>query len=141
MMRVVLDTNVVVSAVLSPLGPPLEIIELANQNLIQLCVSDVVFDEYREVLSRPQFTMLKGLADLQLLELSKLCRFVIPRKRVKASTDKDDDVFLECAEAAKAHFLVTGNVRHFPDRWKYSKIVTPRQFLDLFGTPPRPAHR
>lgn len=80
MIRVVLDTNVVVSAVPSPLGPLLEIIELANQNLIQLCVSAVTFDEYREVLGRPQFARLKGLADLQLLELSSLCRLSSPEE-------------------------------------------------------------
>lgn len=123
MIRVVLDTNVVVSAVLSTLGPPLEIIELANQNLIQLCVSAVTFEEYREVLGRPQFARLKGLADLQLLELSSLCRFVIPRKRVRASTDKDDDVFLECAEAAKAYFLVTATFATSPTAGSTARLL------------------
>jgi len=66
-----------------------------------------------------------------------MSRVVAPRKKVRVSTDPDDDIFLECAEAAKAHYLVTGNIRHFPDRWKYTKTVTPRQFLDLFGTSPR----
>jgi len=141
MIRVVLDTNVVVSAVLSPSGPPFEIIELANQKLIQLWASDVTFDEYREVLGRPQFSQLKELADPQLAKLSESCRFITPRNRVEASPDRDDNIFLECAEASKAHYLVTGNIRHFPERWKYTKIVTPRQFLDLFGTPPRKIRR
>ena len=137
MIRVIVDTNVVVSAVLAPSGPPFEIIELANQNLIQLWASDAIFDEYREVLGRPQFAKIRALSDIQLTEISRICRFVTPGKKVKVSPDPDDDIFLECAEAAKAHYLVTGNVRHFPERWKYTKIVTPRQFLDQFGTPPR----
>ena len=137
MIRVILDTNVVVSAVLAPSGPPFEIIDLANQNLIQLWASDAVFDEYREVLGRPQFAKIRALSDIQLAEICRICRFVTPGKKVEVSPDPDDDIFLECAEAAKAHYLVTGNVRHFPARWKYTKIVTPRQFLDQFGTPPR----
>ena len=141
MIRVVLDTNVVVSAVLSPSGPPFEIIALANQKLIQLYASTDTFDEYREVLARPQFAKLKGLSDLQLTELSKLCRFVAPSKEVAASPDQKDNMFLECAEAAKAHYLVTGNVRHFPERWKYAKTITPRQFLDLFGALPKKIRR
>ena len=141
MIRAVLDTNVVVSAVLSPSGPPFEIIASASQKLVQLYASAAIFHEYREVLGRPQFDKLKALSDFQLSELSKICRFVIPRKRVTASTDRDDNIFLECAEAAKAHYLVTGNIRHFPERWKYTKTVTPRQFLDLFGSPPRKIRR
>ena len=136
MMRVVPDTNVVVSAVLTPSGPPFEIINLASKGLIQLCVSDAVFDEYREVLGRPQFAKLRELSNLQLEEILKICKFVTPSKRVKVSPDPDDDIFLECAEAAKAQYLITGNVRDFPDRWKYTSVVTPRQFLNLFGTPP-----
>jgi len=137
MIRVVIDTNVLVSAVLSPSGPPFQIIELANQRLIQLWASTATFEKYHEVLGRPQFSKLKELVDFQLASLSELCRFVTPRKRVEVSPDRDDDIFLECAEASKAHYLVTGNTRHFPERWKYTKRVTPRQFLNLFGTSPR----
>ena len=50
-------------------------------------------------------------------------------------------MFLECAEAAKAHYLVSGNVRDFPERWRYTRVVTPRQFLNLFGTPPTKIRR
>ena len=48
------------------------------------------------------------------------------------SPDPDDVMFLACAEAAKAHYLITGNIRHFPSRWKYTKIVTPRAFIDIW---------
>ena len=63
MIRVVLDTNVVVSAVLSSSGPPYEIIALANQKLIQLYASVDAFDEYRAVLGRPQFAKLKVFSE------------------------------------------------------------------------------
>jgi len=47
-----------------------------------------------------------------------------------AATDPDDNCFLECAEAAGADYLITGNKRHFLARWKNSKIVNTREFLD-----------
>ena len=42
----------------------------------------------------------------------------------------DDDIFLECAQAAQAHYLVTGNLKHFLASWADTKVVTPRWFLD-----------
>jgi len=49
------------------------------------------------------------------------------------TADPDDSIFLECAQAAKADYLVTGNTNHFPERWKYTQIVTPRQFIGRWG--------
>jgi predicted nucleic acid-binding protein len=45
--------------------------------------------------------------------------------------DPDDNRFLECADAARADYLVTGNLRHFPRFWKKTKIITPREFIGL----------
>jgi predicted nucleic acid-binding protein len=45
--------------------------------------------------------------------------------------DPDDNIFLECADAAKADYLVTGNHRHFPRFWKKTKVITPREFIGL----------
>lgn len=56
--------------------------------------------------------------------------WVRPAKSVKACIDPDDDIFLECAEAAQADYLVTGNIRHFAALWAGSRIVTPRWLLD-----------
>jgi predicted nucleic acid-binding protein len=72
-----------------------------------------------------------------LEQLEGIGRLVAPTKKVRVATDPDDNMFLECAEAAKAHYLVTGNARHFPQRWKYTQTVTPRQFVDLFGSRPQ----
>jgi len=141
MIRLVLDTNVVVSAALSSSGPPFRIIELANQQLVQLWISAATFVEYEEVLSRPKIGVPPGRAKILLAELMRTSEFITPAKTVSISSDPDDNMFLECAEAAKAHYLVTGNIRHFPERWKYTKIVTPRQFVDLLGSPPRKIRR
>jgi predicted nucleic acid-binding protein len=47
------------------------------------------------------------------------------------SSDPDDNIFLECADAARADFLITGNRKHFPAFWKNTKIITPREFVNL----------
>jgi predicted nucleic acid-binding protein len=46
------------------------------------------------------------------------------------SSDPDDDIFLECAQAARAHYIVTGNLKDFPTTWADTQIVSARQFLD-----------
>ena len=53
-----------------------------------------------------------------------------PTERVRACPDPDDDIFLECAQAAAAHYLITGNPKHFPATWADAQIVTARQFID-----------
>ena len=45
--------------------------------------------------------------------------------------DPDDNIFLECAQAAEADYLVTGNKRHFPDRWKTTKVIGARELVEL----------
>jgi predicted nucleic acid-binding protein len=54
-----------------------------------------------------------------------------PKRRAPAAPHESDNRFLECAEAADAAYLITGNTKHFPDRYGNTKIVTPRQFWDL----------
>jgi predicted nucleic acid-binding protein len=61
---------------------------------------------------------------------------VSPAVNVTAACDTDDSQFLECAEAAQANYLVTANIRHFPEVWKETRIVTPREFIDAWTTAP-----
>lgn len=53
-----------------------------------------------------------------------------PTESLCVCIDPDDDIFLECAQAAEASWLVTGNTRDFPAVWEGTEIVTPRRFLD-----------
>jgi uncharacterized protein len=50
--------------------------------------------------------------------------------RLRARSEPDDDIFLECAQAAVAHYLVTGNVKDFPSAWRSTQIVNAREFID-----------
>jgi putative PIN family toxin of toxin-antitoxin system len=134
MIRVVLDTNVVVSALLKPAGAEAAVLLLVLEGMVFVGISDAILAEYEDVLSRPKFKrppeVVKGL----VADLRSVGRLVKPKQRVAVSPDESDNRFLECAEALKAHFLVTGNTRHFPQRWKGTEVVTARQFIDRLAT-------
>jgi putative PIN family toxin of toxin-antitoxin system len=130
-LRLVVDTNIVVSAALKPHGLERTVLLLAITKPARLYVSDAVLTEYRVVLSRPEFQIRKGLRQ-QLFDLiRKRAHLVDPARTVQAANDPADNIFMECADAARADYLVTGNVRHFPKFWKNTKVVTSREFLDL----------
>jgi predicted nucleic acid-binding protein len=59
--------------------------------------------------------------------------WVRPAETIRACSDPDDDIFLECAATAQADYLVTGNLRHFPSSWVKTRTVTPRLFLDALS--------
>jgi predicted nucleic acid-binding protein len=73
------------------------------------------------------------LQDIQrfLAKVLKVAKVVVPTHTVDKCADESDNRFLECAEAAGADYLVTGNTRHFPNTYKKTKIVTARQLIDL----------
>lgn len=114
MIRVVLDTNIVVSAMLKPDTLPEAVFNLAIDGKIQLCVSEPVLAEYEEVLGRPRLGTDPKKVNFALRQIRKAAQLVAPSRTVTAANDPDDNVFLECAEAARANYLVTGNLRHFP---------------------------
>jgi len=131
MIRAVLDTNVIVSALLQPLGPPAQVFLLALGGNIQMCVSGEVFAEYEEVLRRPRFKRSEETIVAALGAIRAKAYWVRPTMTVRACSDPDDDIFLECAQASAAEYLVTGNAIDFPLRWEGTEIVSPRSFLDV----------
>ncbi len=130
-LRLVIDTNVLVSAALKPEGLQRTTFLLAITKPARLYVSQPIIDEYEDVLARPELKIRKGLR-LQLLQLvHNRSRLVVPSRPIEAAGDPDDNRFLECADGARADYLVTGNQRHFPRFWKKTKIITPREFIGL----------
>src|SRR5579863_10341797 len=114
MIRVVLDTNILISAVLSPQGPPAQVFLMTLLDpQTQLCLSSDIYAEYEEVLRRPRLKRNTGEIEAALRAIHEGGFWVRPTQRVSACSDPDDDIFLECAQAAAAHFLVTGNLRDF----------------------------
>jgi putative PIN family toxin of toxin-antitoxin system len=71
LIRIVLDTNVIVSALLQPLGPPAQVFRLAIAHAVQLCVSGSVYAEYEEVLTRPRFHLRVEIVNSALQAIRK----------------------------------------------------------------------
>ena len=132
-MRVVLDSNIVVSACLTPQGASATIVELALLGYFTLCISQEVLSEYREVLARPKFSRELERIKTVLEGIEEMSEVIVPRQRLTLSSDEEDNRLLECAQAAKADFLVTGNRKHFPGRMDEVRILSPREFLTELG--------
>lgn len=130
-LRLVLDTNVVVSAVLKPEGLERTVVLMALTKPARWYVSDPIAKEYAAVLARPELKIRKGLR-LQFLQLIRNhAHVVIPARLPQLTADRADNVFLECADAARADYLITGNQRHFPKFWKKTKVINSRDFLSV----------
>jgi uncharacterized protein len=134
MIRVVIDTNILVSALLRPEGLPAAVLILVFSGQVPLYVSDAVFAEYDEVIRRPHFKRSPDVIEGTLQSIRKLGHWVKPRYRVEECSDPDDNIFLECAQAASADYLVTGNQRHFPHRWRKTQIISARELIELLMT-------
>jgi uncharacterized protein len=130
-LRLVIDTNVLVSAALKPAGLQRTVVLLALTKPARWYISFAIISEYREVLSRPEFKIRKGLR-LQLLQLIENHSYLVaPARALHLARDPADNMFLECADAARADYLVTGNQRHFPRFWKHTKVITSREFISI----------
>ena len=133
MVRAVLDTNIVVSACLSPEGAPATIVELALLGTFTLCLSPAVLAEYREVLARDKFARQHDRIEVLLEGIEEVALAVAPVGSLTISSDDEDNRLLECAQAGQADFLVTGNPRHFPAQLGETRIVIARDFLRELG--------
>jgi putative PIN family toxin of toxin-antitoxin system len=130
-LRLVLDTNVLVSAALKPDGLQRTVLLLALAKPARLYVSAPILAEYKTVLSRPELQIRKGLRHRFLQLIKSHAHLVKPLRHLAVAAHPDDNIFLECADTARADYLVTGNQRHFPRFWKQTKVITSREFLDL----------
>ncbi len=129
--KVVLDPNVVVPAHLNEVGFEASVLTLA----LALCASELILAEYELVLHREKFRLNPPYVD-RLLRLIR-ARAVNPLHTFSVASDPADNRFLECAEEAKADFLITGNKRHFPERWKSTQAVNAKELIEIV----MPGHR
>ena len=132
-MRVVVDTNIFVSSFFG--GNPRAIIDLWKNEKITLCLSSPIIDEYIDVLTR---IGLKEEGELQEL-LSLFSRgfniiFTTKTPEIKiVKNDPDDDKFIECAVALKAHAVITGDREVLAIKeYMGIRILTPQQFLEKY---------
>jgi putative PIN family toxin of toxin-antitoxin system len=127
--NVVIDTNVVVSAALSPYGNPAIIIDyIANNEVVSLFYSDDILKEYKEVLSRPQLHISdKTQAEIidRIVEVGILIK---PPQSTIPFRDESDRKFYDTAKTSGA-ILITGNSRHYPVE---SFILTPSDYVKAY---------
>jgi putative PIN family toxin of toxin-antitoxin system len=129
--RIVLDTNVMVSGLWSPFGQPGEIVVLVAAGALPLLLDERILDEYREVLARRGFAFNPEMVESLLLQVEATGEFAVAQPLPERLPDPDDETFLEVALAAHADFLVTGNLRHFPSRLRQGvAVVSPREFIE-----------
>ncbi len=132
-MKVVLDTNVAVSGLLSPFGPAGEIIRMVASGVLQLCYDARILSEYQSVLVREKFPFDQAHVE-DLLEQIKACGYVITGKPLaKRLPDPDDEPFLEVALGGNVQYLVTGNLKHYPAKKREGiRVVTPAEFVEIY---------
>lgn len=132
-MKIVLDTNVVVSGLLSPFGAPAEIVRLVSSGALELCYDARILSEYQNVLLRPKF-LFEQVRVGYLLDQIKACgHIVIAKPLPKKLPDPDDEPFLEIALAGKARCLITGNLKHYPVKKRQGMlVVSPVEFLEIY---------
>lgn len=133
-MKAVLDTNMLVSACWKPDGLEAGTVALGLAGAYTICISSAVLAEYRDVLARKKLQALSGCATTMLSGVERVAVWFEFAVRIDAARDEDDNRFLECAAAAEAHYLITGNLRHYPEICGVTRIVNARQFLsECFG--------
>lgn len=132
-MRIVLDTNVLVSGLLSPFGVCGEIVRMLTSGTFALCVDSRILLEYKEVVRRPKFQIDRSLVEI-VLEYIESTAEIYPTVPLKHSLPHEDDApFLEVALASRADFLVSGNLKHFPAQCRDGiSVLSPQQFIQQF---------
>ena len=139
-MTIVLDTNVLVSGLLSPYGAPADVLRLVVGGAVTLCVDARILVEYEQVLGRPRFGFAPAAVDALIAFIATEGEHVVASPWREPLPDPDDAPFLEVALAGGAACLVTGNVAHFPVAARGAVVVrTPGAFVASMreGPPPR----
>jgi putative PIN family toxin of toxin-antitoxin system len=129
--RAVIDTNVVVSGLLSSAGNETLILLAIHQGLLHPCFSEEILDEYAAIPARPKFAFPRDEIAAVLAMIRRPGELFAPQSSAVASSDPGDTKFLQCAEAAQADYIVTGNKRDFPESaYGGTRIVNAAELLD-----------
>lgn len=136
MQKIVIDTNVIVSALIQQSYPHLIINNLLIENKFQLCVSDRLLAEYYEVLARPRFAKFQDFfvkAESLLVDIETRATKFSPTIKLDLISDADDNMILELADECLADFVITGNTTDFTfPTYKHTKIVTPKEYWENY---------
>ena len=134
-MRVVLDTNVLISALAFPGSKPDQILSRIRRGEMELFISPFILSELDRVLQK-KFRLTNKEAQDRVNAISSMAHLVQPTEQIQVVTAKDDDNrILECAMKAQADFLVTGDKEHLLSlgSFRSTRIISPSEFLDLLA--------
>lgn len=132
-MRLILDTNILLSALLSPLGAPAKLLDAWERKTFTLVACDALIAELRDVAGRPFFRARLRASAAELLaaglrDFSFFCRD-LPCGPV--APDPKDSYLLALAEASQAEFLVTGDKELSLKEHKSTRIITPAAMIEI----------
>lgn len=137
--RVVLDTNVLVTAARSKRGASAKLLSLVGSGHFEICVSVPLVFEYEDVLARdlevdsPRREVLDDILDYLCAVAHRQEIFFLWRPYLR---DPKDDLVLELAVAVGADAIISYNERHFGDLGQFAiKVYDPKEFLQLLGVP------
>jgi len=136
MQKVILDTNIIVSALISNSIPTIILYELVLTQKVKTCLTDEIFAEYIKVLNREKFTKytdFKSKSDIVLNKLREISTYYKTNRKIEILSDTSDNKFLELAAVSSADYLITGNILDFQiTEFEYTRILTPREYWNLF---------
>ncbi len=136
MQKIVIDTNVIVSALIQKSYPFLIISELLFENKIKLCVSEELISEYIDVLHRPKFSRFPNFvenAKIVITDIGLKAELYHPKTKINVNSDQDDNMIIELAVESNADFIITGNTNDFTMKsYKNTKIVTPKEYWENY---------
>ena len=136
-MKIVLDTNVLVSGLLQPFGPSGQIVLLVASGELVLCHDPRILAEYKDVLLRKKFHFDPERVEALLEQIRAIGIPVAPRPLATRLPDPDDEPFLEVTVAGRARCLVTGNLKHYPAEARHgAEVLSPRSFIELYRSEP-----
>ncbi|MDR0874739.1 MAG: putative toxin-antitoxin system toxin component, PIN family [Clostridiales Family XIII bacterium] len=126
MQRIVLDTNIIVSSIISENGNPYKIVDMVFDDAFSIYYSLEILAEYEDVLHRERLNLNLDKVEYMLDAIRTVGVYVPHKKSDISLPDEDDRIFYDVAKSNDA-ILITGNTKHFPEE---AFILTPAEFLD-----------
>ncbi len=131
MIKVVIDTNVLVSAIWNPMGSPAKIIEAVYAGTLEPIISEQILQEYSTVLKYKEFNFQPNIVN-QMLNYFRVFLLPLPPENTSIKcNDPDNTKFLSAAIAGNASYIITGNRKHFPRKVPELTINNPQEMLNI----------
>ena len=132
-MRIVVDTNVIVSGLLSPFNPSGHIVKLLTAGKLVALYDSRIISEYKDVMLRPKFDFNLEHMGALLEQIECAGEIVACEPLSYPLPDREDEPFLEAAFSGKAACLITVNLRHYPVRVCQSiRVLSPQKFIEFY---------